>query len=220
MSHEKSDTIFDEYKKIWDKQIKENVKENYSIDILFLYSDNNIHDEYVINDDKLISKCVENYWHSLLIKTINGFKYGYEKNYDYVFKTNLSTIINYPKFYEYCNNIDKNRKYVYDGMVGRYYDYQFCSGAGMLLNKNSIKIILDNMDKISVDWTDDIFIGYILNKLHNISPCSALTRFDIITHDAKIKNEIIKEHTHVRIKVRKGDYDIYFTNLIYNILHG
>ena len=219
MSHEKSDKIFDEYKKIWDKQIKENVKENYPIDILFLYSNNNIYDEYVINNDKLISKCVENYWHSLLIKTINGFKYGYEKNYDYVFKTNLSTIINYPKFYEYCENIDKNRKYVYDGMVGRYHDYQFCSGAGMLLNKNSIKLILDNTDKISIDWTDDIFIGYILNKLHNISPCNALTRFDIITHDTKIKNEIIKEYTHIRIKVRNGDYDIYFTNLIYNILH-
>ena len=42
MAHETDDKVFNEYKKIWDKQIKENIKENYPIDVFYLYSDNNI----------------------------------------------------------------------------------------------------------------------------------------------------------------------------------
>jgi hypothetical protein len=220
MSHETDDKVFDEYKKIWNKQINEHVKEKYPIDVLYLYTDNNISENYIIDGNKLISKCPENYWDSLLIKVVNGFEYGREKKYDYVFKTNLSTIINYPKFYDYCLNIDKNRKYIYDGVIGNYEDYSFCSGAGMLLNQESINIVLDNKDKISKKWTDDIFIGYILNKLYNISPCDLLNRFDIVTPNKVFTENMVTSCSHIRIKIRIDDQDVHYTNLVYNILHG
>jgi hypothetical protein len=57
MSHETDDKVFDEYKKIWNKQINEHVKEKYPIDVLYLYTDNNISENYIIDGNKLISKC-------------------------------------------------------------------------------------------------------------------------------------------------------------------
>ena len=44
-----------------------------------------------------ITKCVENHWFSLILKVMSGFDYFNKNDFDYVFKTNLSTIINFDK---------------------------------------------------------------------------------------------------------------------------
>jgi hypothetical protein len=90
----------------------------------------------------------------------------------------------------------------------------------MLLNQESINIVLDNKDKISKKWTDDIFIGYILNKLYNISPCDLLNRFDIVTPNKVVTENMVTSCSHIRIKIRIDDQDVHYTNLVYNILHG
>jgi hypothetical protein len=132
MSHY-GDEIFDNYKHIWDIKISL-IKEKYPIDVLFLYSDDKIENDYIVVGNKLISKCIENYWTALLTKVMNGFDYFKNNNYDLVFKTNLSTIINFDKFYEYCSSINTD-EIIYQGVTGSYLDYVFCSGAGMLLNQ-------------------------------------------------------------------------------------
>lgn len=216
MSHKTEDETFKTFKKIWDKKI-ESVKNKFFVDVLFLYSDNNIDEEFIVTGNELTSKCVENYWQSLLTKTINGFKYFNENDYDLVFKTNLSTIINFDKFYSYCNNLNCD-DFIYEGSVGKHLDYRFCSGAGMLLNKKTVGIVLDNVDKIDDSWTDDIFIGYILNKLNNIKANNnVLNRYDIIS-ETDLKG--IKDYTHIRIKIRKNERDIHYANEVFNLIYG
>ena len=216
MSHD-GDDIFRHYKKIWDQ--KNNIlKDKYPIDVLFLYSDNKLTEEYELQGNCLISKCDENYWQALLTKTINGFKHFIKHDYDLVFKTNLSTFINVDKFYNYCSTLNCG-DFIYEGCVGKYSDYSFCSGAGMLLNKKTVQIVLDNVDKIDDRWTDDIFIGYVLNKLNNIQPSqNGLNRYDIL-NDFKLTDEI-KNYTHIRVKVRNGDGDIRQSNRIFEIIYG
>lgn len=217
MSHKTDDEIFKTFKKIWDQKI-ESIKNKFLVDILFLYSDNNISEEFIVDGNELISKCEENYWQSLLTKTINGFNYFNKNDYDLVFKTNLSTLINFDKFCSYCNNLNCD-DFIYEGSVGNYLGYEFCSGAGMLLNKKTVNIVLNNIDKIDNTWTDDIFIGFILNKLNNIKPNNnGLTRFDIIS-DTNLTDDI-KNHTHIRIKIRENEKDIYYANKVFNLIYG
>jgi hypothetical protein len=65
----------------------------------------------------------------------------------------------------------------------------------MILNKNSVKIILNNINKASTEWTDDIFIGYILNKLNSINPIEKeYERFDIIKYE---KDDYIKQNVNL-----------------------
>ena len=216
MSHETEDDVFKTYKKAWDETIKI-TKDKFPIDVLFLYSDNSIGVDYVIKENKLYVNCVENYWDSLLIKVISGFKFFMENNYDLVFKTNLSTIVNFDKFYEYCSTVNHNN-IIYEGVIGLHENYKFCSGAGMLLNKKTVSMVLDKQDMINSSWTDDIFIGYVLNVLNNIQPTNkVLNRFDVV--DNMVLTNEIKNYTHIRIKIRKNNKDIYYTNKVLEMLY-
>lgn len=218
MSHKTDDNIFVNYKRIWDEQISNLKFSNF--EFKFLYSDENISEEYQIQGNNLITNCVENYWSSLLLKVMSGFDYFIKNDFDLVFKTNLSTIINFDKFYEYCEQILKSREFIYDGMVGNYQNYYFCSGAGMLLNKSSVNLILNNKWRIDDTWTDDIFIGFILNNLNGIQPNEGnLNRFDIVNQHSKFSKEDITNHTHIRIKVRINELDITYSNLVHKYLN-
>ena len=219
MSHETNDINFINYKRIWDEQISNLNYDKFNIEFKFLYSNESITEDYTIDGNNLITKCPENYWYSLALKVMSGFDYFVKNDFDLVFKTNLSTIINFEKFYEYCNQIHNTKEFVYDGVVGHYQDYSFCSGAGMLLNKKSANLVLDNKNQLNEIWTDDIFIGFILNKLNGIQPCGELTRFDIHHTNTEVTSDLVKLHSHIRIKVRSGNHDELFTNLVYNILH-
>lgn len=216
MSHETNDEIFINYKNVWDEIIKLN-KNKYPIDVLFLYSDENINEEYELIDNKLFSKCEENYWGSLLVKLISGLKYFNTNDYDLVFKTNLSTMVNFELFNQKCQSIDINQM-VYEGIIGKYLDYNFCSGAGMLLNKKTVNLVLENTDKITKEWTDDIFIGFILNKLNNIPTTNFfMNRYDVLNGD-KLDSGI-KNFTHIRVKIRLGDKDISYFNDLFDLLY-
>jgi hypothetical protein len=218
MSHETEDGNFLNLKRIWDEQILNLDKNKFDIEFKFLYSDNNISDEYIIEGNNLITKCPENYWYALLQKTLCGFNFFMKNDFDLVFKTNLSTIINFEKFYEYCKQIPQSREFVYDGVIGQFDGYSFCSGAGMLLNKKSTNIVLNSKEHLNESWTDDIFIGFILNKLNGIQPCGLLTRFDIDTNNRQVNEDAIKSSSHIRIKVRSENLDEHYTNVVYNIL--
>lgn len=219
MSHETDDSNFLNYKRIWDEQIHKLDKNKFNIEFKFLYSDNNILNEYEINGNNLITRCIENYWFALILKVMSGFDYFVKNDFDLVFKTNLSTIINFEKFYEYCEQIPQSREFVYDGVIGQYDNYSFCSGAGMLLNKKSANLVLNSEEHLNQSFTDDIFIGFVLNKLHGIEPCGGLTRYNIHSSDTQVDEDMVKSHSHTRIKVRSGNYDELYTNMVYGILH-
>jgi hypothetical protein len=219
MSHETKDSNFVNYKRIWDKQISNLDTTKFNIEFKFLYSDNEISEEYSIKGNNLITRCVENYWYALILKVMSGFDYFLQNDFDLVFKTNLSTIINFEKFYEYCEQIPQSREFIYDGVVGQYQNYSYCSGAGMLLNKKSVNFVLNSKEYLNEQWTDDIFIGFILNKLNGIQPCGLLTRFDILEPNAQVNENDIKYNSHIRIKIRSRNLDEVYSNMVYNILH-
>ena len=103
MSHETTDSNFVNYKRVWDEQISKLDTSRFNIEFKFLYSNNEISEEYLIQGNNLITRCYENYWFSLILKVMSGFDYFIKNDFDLVFKTNLSTIINFEK--EFTNNV-------------------------------------------------------------------------------------------------------------------
>lgn len=221
MSHRTDDPSFVFLRSLWDSLITNIKTKNYNIDVLFLYSDSNLDKEYEVINNELITRCEENYWDSLLIKAVNGFDYFMKNDYDLVFKTNLSTILNLDNFYNNCLSLNIDDGYIYNGFIGKYKNFNFVSGAGMLLNKNSVNLILKNKHEITSDWTDDIFFGFILNHKYKIEPTyNGLTRYDITYSHQNIEDDLIKSSTHVRIKVRKENKDLEFSNKVYLLLYN
>ena len=219
MAHETDDVFFSNCKTMW-LQYVESVKSEFpDVSFKLLYSDPSISNDYEIENHKIIVKTEENYWEALLHKTFAGFKYFSQKKFDLVFKISLSTIVNFPVFISYCRSNIKNRKFVYDGCVGHYGGYKFCSGAGMLLNKDSVDLVLSEESKISNSWTDDIFIGYVLNKINKIEPNQGdLKRLDILRHDQKINKKDILDSSHMRIKTSDSIANLKFLKLAYHYL--
>ena len=219
MSHESNSEEFINFKQIWDEQIMKLDYEKYDMDFKFLYSNETISEDYIVQGNNLITNCVENYWYSLLLKVMSGFDFFIKNDFDYVFKTNLSTLINFDKFYHYCEQISREREFVYDGIVGEYNDFKFCSGAGLLLNKSSVNLVLSNKELLNNTWTDDIFIGFVLNKLNNVNPNEGgISRFDISTENCHFTKEDINNNTHIRIKVRTNNLDVVYSKLVYKYL--
>lgn len=221
MSHDTNDETFKTFKSIWDKKIQIFENRKISVNVKFLYCSETLKiKDYIVENNNIITNCKEDYWSSLLKKVIYGFEFFEASNFDFVFKTNLSTIINIEKFLKYCEKKLQNRDYVYDGKFASYEDYLFCSGAGMLLNKNSVNLILKNKNLINEKWTDDIFIGYVLNKLNKIEPTyNGLNRYDIIKENTEINKNLIKSYSHIRIKIREKNLDSFYAKKIYNFLY-
>lgn len=229
MAHYSDSVTFICYKKIWDKIIKIINYKQLPIDVYYLYSKIlNDTSKYIVEDNNIISNIENDYWYSLLVKTMNGMDFFYKNNkYKYVFKTNLSTFLNVNVFYNYFLNCQKyiNTEYLYSGTIGKYDGYYFCSGANMLLNKNTVKILLDNIEKISINWTDDIFIGYILNKINNITPFEKENeRFNISSYEDMnnyLNNENKDLYMFIRVKIRcVNNYDKYCFESLYDYFYS
>jgi hypothetical protein len=220
MSHKTEDTVFKGYKEVWDKKLSIIKDKGYNIDVLFLYSDENIDQEYKIIDNNLYTKCVENYWSSLLLKVMSGFDHFIKSDYDLVFKTNLSTLINLDKFYKCCESILNSEEYIYHGVIGNYENYDYISGAGMLLNKKTVSLIIESKSEITPQWTDDIFFGHVLSRKHLIKPkMECMDRYNLIDQNQQVDPKSVMDSSHIRIKVRAGNKDVEFSNKVFEILY-
>ena len=220
LSHDNKDETFSNFEEIWKKKINLFQDNFTNIDIKFLKCDKSLSNDFLVKKNEIFCSCEENYWNSLLSKVISGFEFFMKNDYDLVFKTNLSTIINVKPFLDYCESV-KNKELVYDGVFSEYSDYLFCSGAGILMNRNTVKMVLDNKKLIDSSWTDDIFIGYVLNKLNNIIPTyDGLTRLDMIVPNSDVDLNSLDNYTHFRFKIRDGHSDIENSNKIFNSLYS
>ena len=109
-------------------------------------------------------------------KTLSAFDWV-DKNleYDFIFRTNTSSYVEVNNLVKYVENIPQNMDYTYKGVVQeREYEnvsknYKFVSGAGILLDKNTVKAILHSQNLWDHSEWDDIALGKLLSSL-NIKP--------------------------------------------------
>ena len=100
----------------------------------------------------------------LSIKMLASFKYLVDMNYDYIFRTTLSSYINQDVLLE-CARSWPSEEPLYGGGLVEFNEHPFISGAATLLNRESVRLLLNNQGKMNFARIDDVEFGRIFESL-------------------------------------------------------
>jgi hypothetical protein len=138
---------------------------------LFQIDNPNISDTTVVADgNRLLFPGVSG-WAGILQTTISALSYVNSNfEFDYVVRTNVSSYWNLKRLLEMLDRAPRNDLYM--GVIGKSYipklnaEIEFISGAGIILSKDVVELILQNRDRIEADFIDDIALGILARNLN------------------------------------------------------
>ena len=190
----------------------------HNIDTLY-YTFSNTND---IVDDILYIKGSESKIPGILDKTIKAFEYIQPNldDYDYVVRSNISTIINFDLLKEQLMNkpIDYGGGIMWDlqwlhpegGVIDKtHWNKKFASGTSIILSSKLVKRILENKQHIQYDLIDDVAIGVLIHDyFSDIIPVDFSKYFIALDnhngHEPSIKSQI-SNPTHIFYRNRASD---------------
>lgn len=133
-----------------------------NIDSYFIEFSSQINDNYQISNSKIIFKGQESVIPGCYEKTKLALKYLFNTNYDYVVRTNLSTLIDLNSLFAHLENSPREKYYA--GFKASYKNrIPFCSGALFILSKD-IAEFLNSHTIFKQNTPDDVYIGEIINN--------------------------------------------------------
>jgi hypothetical protein len=163
------------------------------IEHYFYIYDENLSQEYLLEGNILYIRGLESFIPGILEKTLLAFKFFKDKKYDYIIRSNISTVIDFLQVYHHV----KPDQFDYGGPLyygGSYIDEKsglsleknrehgkkhFVSGICIILSRRAINILVNNMDQIlKYGIVDDVAIGIFLDD-------KEIVRKQIVTNDAK-----------------------------------
>ena len=163
-------------REVWKKYMNNNP----NITSFFIENDPSIDKDIIVDkkNNTIYYKDEESYIPGILNKTIKIIEYLIKNNdFDYIYRTNLSSVINLDKLYSYIQNNDID----YAG-----HDYaKFISGSGIILSKKTCKILIEDKSLINNKNPDDLAIGL---KLENLVEKKHIEYYGISNLDDKIFN--------------------------------
>lgn len=141
----------------------------------FIKGDPNLQASFEIRDNTLYTKTLDNYKPGILKKTILSME-ALEPildQYEFVLRTNLSSIYNFPKLLEYVNGLPKSRCYAARPLLpsyevpAEYSHVPFGWGAGFILSCDMVRLLLAEKEKLYAkidELPDDVLIGIVLHE--------------------------------------------------------
>ena len=137
----------------------------------------------VVEDDFVYVKGKETYL-GIMYKTVESLEYliGGSEYYDYVLRTNISTIFNVPLFYDYCKTLPKTNVYtssfIHDlhwldppaGIVDEsLWGTKYATGTNIVMSNDVVKYMAANKNKLRYDVVDDLAMGvFMTNELPGV----------------------------------------------------
>lgn len=195
-----NEPIYTEFQTIWRKYMNS----NGHIDCYFYKANPSIGEQAELIGDTLYVRTEEEL-DNVYQKTLKCFEYFKNKlnNYDFVFRTNLSSFIVMDKYIQYCLTIPRKR--FVSGCIGTHESYTFPSGCGFTMSSDIVlELIEDNPECV---FLDDVSIGKWLS-IKGIK-INGVNRFDFIHNSIEALNQIpIKDIFHYRIKNTDRRLDI------------
>ena len=179
-----------EMQQIWRKYMN-----NHSnIKSYFIKNKIDINEDIIVNQEEntIYVKNNENLIPGILQKTIKSFEYCLQNfEFDYIYRTNLSSFIDLNKAYHFL----ENNKFDYGG-CGIYKCIMnhtlFASGCGFIISKNCTQELINNKNLINYKIIDDVAIGEVLIYKLNYNI------FNISRYDVQNINDIIfNNDTHI-----------------------
>ena len=132
-------------------------------------------------------------------KTIDALKFflNGDVKYDYIIRTNISSLWNFTALLKYLETLPKIN--VYSGIIGKHRSQRFVSGSGFIMSPDVASRVVDNramMNRSNV--LDDVDIGFMME--HKKIPFTAGNRYDIYSMD--MFNSYVFDNSvyHYRIK--------------------
>lgn len=186
---------------------------NYpNVNIFFQHCINNHHITNLDPNQNLNCRCDPGL-SSIGYKMVESLEYLVNNiNFDYIFRTNLSSYVDVEKLYNFILNNHMD----YGGFTGDHDNIKFASGAGYILSKSCVDLILTHKHKWDHSIIDDVALASLLKQL-NISPThiprQTLTRAPSLTSDDLID----LNQFHYRCKRPDRNEDIFLFNKIHEL---
>ena len=134
-----------------------------------------------INDDFIYVNGKETLL-NIMHKTIESIDYLFNslgRKYDYIVRTNISTIVNIPKLKDYCNGLPEKNIYTSGSILNlNWLDYKsgiidtslfgtdYAQGTCIIISKDVAEHMIENKKNIRFDVVDDLSFGvYVKNFL-------------------------------------------------------
>lgn len=220
--------IYNEFKKIWIKAIKEIKQSNLRnmFDFYFVYSstDSSVENEYYtdFNDAKSIfDRTTDNsiITKSILLRSIALFKYINQK-YDithnsnglYILRTNLSTFFDFKKLHNWL--LDKPKTNFLSGSINGFYNFEHTtlSGTNMLFSIDIMLFLIDNYLQCDLTFMlEDEAISQLIIKHLSVFLIN-IKRIDFIEMEKVVLIDHIwpeTPHSIIYHKCKMGDTNIF-----------
>jgi len=134
---------------------------------------------------------------SILTKTLDSLEYFLKNNYDFIVRTNMSSLWNFNSLLKYLETLSKEK--VYNGIIGNYNNIKYISGSGFIMSPDVAHLLLKNRNIAeSVKVIDDVDIGYALNSI-GIN-CSLGKRTDYFYREMYNNSNYDEATYHYRLK--------------------
>lgn len=182
---------------------------NPAITTIFFMADPNATEVVQCYDDVCIVKGPETleFVPKKFFTTLHAFRDTFS-SYDFIFRTNLSSFVYFPRLLALCERITSRSRFC--SAIQGIYKVPFPSGSGFLISPDVASLLVDEYHMVEhLPYLDDVIVGHILHK-HNISIQDAI-RFEIpesFSLDTCV--DLAKEgiQYHIRIKTSDRERDI------------
>jgi len=178
----------------------------------------------ILKDTNLILPCKDGYF-NCTEKTLQAFEYvSANFNFEYIFRTNLGSFINFHKIVAFL--IDKPINKFYCGIIGTYKhddkSIMYASGSGYFLSNDLVELIVSDRNRFNHNLIDDVALGEFLAN-HNVGINQEAKRLSY--NDNQVEYQIGTETVktiddgllyHVRLRSSNRDRDIERMQILFN----
>lgn len=158
-------------------------------------------------------------WDQILTNSFSAFDWV-DRNidYDFIIRTNVSTYWNIPVLIDLLKKVED--PLLYAGNVANNLGQTYVEGDGIILSRDTVKVLLKNLDKVDSSIIDDVSLGMTLEML-KIAP-THIPRPWIRKFKQARSVELFNKSYSVRCKAefRKGKLTVRIDPLIMKIVHN
>jgi beta-1,4-mannosyl-glycoprotein beta-1,4-N-acetylglucosaminyltransferase len=133
-----------------------------------------LEEEYIIEDNMIYIKGTETYIPGILEKTMKVFEITKNMEYDFLLRSNISTIVDYSKLNEILYEIPDNVTYAGGSCllhnrideksgIHKIYNIPFILGTSIILKKEGVNKLIENKKLLHETIVDDFAIGIFFN---------------------------------------------------------
>ena len=151
-----TDPVYAEHRKVWSSYMNSNSQ----IECYFIQYRDGVQ---AIEGNTFWLNGVESF-PAILTKTLDSIEYFLKNDYDFIVRTNMSSLWNFNVLLNYLETLPKEG--VYNGAIGNHRGIEFVSGSGFIMSPDVARLLIENRQITeSCGVMDDVDIGYTMMKL-------------------------------------------------------